>query len=255
MRVAVGSLATARSQYHALSARGLARSRRMPLPLGFVELLARLRWQFQLCRFQCSRNFRTLGAPNYSLKSDRCGLACGTIMRSRPQRPLSSTVRHMNKRATYALLLLAIGIFSPRADGETSFKAELLDTISKSDRIVVTEHSIRDDVKDPPDDDIVYGTRELNEQQKRSLAAMIEGLQEKPNVYSLCILEPHHTIKFYSNDEPLALLDICFKCGDVQWRDAVFGPHWLMGGLASFIKEVGFEPKRDWRVLAAEHWK
>jgi len=47
----------------------------------------------QFCRFQCSRHFRTLGGPNYSLKSDRCGLACGTIMRSRPQRPLSSTVR------------------------------------------------------------------------------------------------------------------------------------------------------------------
>ena len=31
--------------------------------------------------------------PNYSLKSDRCGLACSTIIRSRPQRPLSSSVR------------------------------------------------------------------------------------------------------------------------------------------------------------------
>jgi len=35
----------ARSQNHALIARGLARWRRMPLPLGFVEPLARLRWQ------------------------------------------------------------------------------------------------------------------------------------------------------------------------------------------------------------------
>jgi len=47
----------------------------------------------QLRRLQCSRHFRTLGGPNYSLKSDRCGVACATIMRSRPQRPLSSTVR------------------------------------------------------------------------------------------------------------------------------------------------------------------
>ncbi len=47
----------------------------------------------QLCRFQCSRHFRTLGGPNYSLKSDRCGVVCGTIIRSRPQRPLSSSVR------------------------------------------------------------------------------------------------------------------------------------------------------------------
>ena len=52
----------------------------------------------QLCRFQCSRHFRTLGGPNYSLKSDRCGVVCGTIMRSRPQRPLSSTVRRQQKR-------------------------------------------------------------------------------------------------------------------------------------------------------------
>nr|CAS02565.1 putative integron gene cassette protein [uncultured bacterium] len=35
----------ARSQNHALTARGLARGRRMPLPLGFVERLARLRRQ------------------------------------------------------------------------------------------------------------------------------------------------------------------------------------------------------------------
>jgi len=47
----------------------------------------------QLCRFQRSRHFRTHGGPNYSLKSDRRGVACGTIIRSRPQRPLSSTVR------------------------------------------------------------------------------------------------------------------------------------------------------------------
>ena len=31
-------------------------------------------------RFQCSRHFRALGGPNYSLKSDRCGVVCGTIM-------------------------------------------------------------------------------------------------------------------------------------------------------------------------------
>jgi len=36
----------ARSQDHALTARGLARGRRKPLPLGFVELLAWLRWQW-----------------------------------------------------------------------------------------------------------------------------------------------------------------------------------------------------------------
>lgn len=161
----------------------------------------------------------------------------------------------MNKLATFVLLVLAIGICSPRAGAETSFKSDLLDTISKSDRIVVTEHSSRWDVKDPPDDDIVYGTRELSEQQKRFLAAMIDGLQENPKVYSLCMLESHHTIKFYSHDEPLALLDICFKCGDVAWKGAVFGPRWLIGSLASFIKELGFEPKRDWQALAEEHWK
>jgi len=36
----------ARAQNHALTARGLACWRRKPLPLGFVERLARLRWQF-----------------------------------------------------------------------------------------------------------------------------------------------------------------------------------------------------------------
>ena len=51
----------------------------------------------QLRRFQCAQHFRTHGGPNYSLKSDRCGVACGTIMRSRPQRPLSSTVRPRNQ--------------------------------------------------------------------------------------------------------------------------------------------------------------
>jgi len=41
----------ARSQYHALIARGSARWRRMPLPLGFIELLAWLRAQFSALSF------------------------------------------------------------------------------------------------------------------------------------------------------------------------------------------------------------
>jgi len=36
----------ARSQPQAVTAHGLARWGRKPLPLGFVERLARLRWQF-----------------------------------------------------------------------------------------------------------------------------------------------------------------------------------------------------------------
>jgi len=41
----------ARSENHALAARGLARWRRKPLPLGFVELLVRLRWQYSALPF------------------------------------------------------------------------------------------------------------------------------------------------------------------------------------------------------------
>jgi len=41
----------ARLHSHALTARGLARRRRKPLPLGFVERLARLRWQYSALSF------------------------------------------------------------------------------------------------------------------------------------------------------------------------------------------------------------
>jgi len=41
----------ARSRNHALTARGLARRRRKPLSLGFVERLARLRWQYSAPSF------------------------------------------------------------------------------------------------------------------------------------------------------------------------------------------------------------
>jgi hypothetical protein len=62
---------------------------------------------FQVCRSQWPPHVRTHGGPNYSLKSDRCGVVCGTILRSRPQRPLSLSVRPYRMARTKAQRLEA----------------------------------------------------------------------------------------------------------------------------------------------------
>jgi len=147
------------------------------------------------------------------------------------------------------------GIFGSRG------KSELLDTIRRSDRIVVTEHSYRGDLYDPqtgkspmPDDDLLYGTRDLDERQRQNFATIVGGLNEgAEHLASLCIFQSHHSIRFYLHDENLAVMNICFTCGQVDWNGNFFTPPWLIGGLSEFIEQIGFQPKRDWRALAEEH--
>ena len=70
-----------------------ARFLRRPRPHGSVATLAR-HALVPLSAFRIRASSASEAhLPNCSLKADRCGVVCATITRSRPQRPLSSSVR------------------------------------------------------------------------------------------------------------------------------------------------------------------
>jgi len=178
----------------------------------------------------------------------------------------------MKNALPFVLLILACFGLSPRANAGTeagafgngnaaSFKAKLLAAITRADRIVVTEHSLASDLRDPKtyrplsEDEIIYGSRELDDKERLSFAAIVSDLIEEPKDNpSLCIFAPHHTVRFFSRGENYAVMNICFGCGQITWGEGpVFNPRWLIPGLSVLVKQIGFEPKRDWRSLAEMH--
>jgi len=144
------------------------------------------------------------------------------------------------------------------------YKQELLATLQKSNRVVVTEHSSEYDLPSQrqgdkliPREEILYRTLELDRQQKQQFESMVSALDEKPpSLRPSCIFEGHHTIRFYSGSALLSTMNICFRCGEIEW-DATqkTEPEELEDGLERFFKQIGFQPKRDWAALAAEHTK
>lgn len=143
------------------------------------------------------------------------------------------------------------------------YRQELTELIRKSDRIVVTEHSYEYDAYDMDagksliDDEIVYGTRELDAAQKAFFLSTIEALDPKTqDAIAACIFEPHHTIEFYAAGKLASTMDICFQCGQVEWDKTRASPPWaLYSGLAAVVEHIGFSPDRDWATLAKRHLK
>jgi len=167
----------------------------------------------------------------------------------------------MRTLLAFALFIVTCGSALQTRAGEQPFKSQLLDAIHAADRIVVTEHSLATDLPDPKtrrplsENEIVYGSRELDAKEKQSFATIISKPDEDiTGRQSLCIFAPHHTIRFYSHDENFSVMNICFGCGQVQWNEGVvFNPHWLVPSLAAFVQQIGFQPRRDWQSLAETH--
>ena len=177
----------------------------------------------------------------------------------------------MRKITAALLLILASAGCQPRAETAAlaqgddregrAYITELSNMIRGSDRIVVTEHSFQDDAYDADSgkslipNDVIYGTRQLTSQQRELFLSTINQLDPKTqDAFPACIFEPHHTIRFYAGDKLKSTMDICFQCGQVEWDATSTTPPWsLYSGLATFIKDVGFQPERDWAALARRH--
>lgn len=142
-----------------------------------------------------------------------------------------------------------------------AYQEALAETIHRSDRIVVTEHSFQYDAYDTDTgkslirNEIVYGTRELDASQADLLLSTVKGLDPKTqDAFPACIFAPHHTVRFYAASKLISTMEICFECGQVKWDATRATPPWsLYAGLATFIKGIGFSPERDWSALAKRH--
>ena len=141
------------------------------------------------------------------------------------------------------------------------YRDDLSGMIRRSDRIVVTEHSYQYDAYDMDagksliPDEIVYGARELNQQQKEFFLSTVDRLDPKTqDAFPACIFEPHHTVQFYLDGKLSSTMEICFQCGQVEWDATKASPPWsLYSGLATFIDGIGFKAERDWHTLAKSH--
>jgi hypothetical protein len=158
---------------------------------------------------------------------------------------------------------LALGV-EESADGDgAKYRDALSALISRADVIVVTEHSFELDLYDMDANksliptDIVYGTRAMSPAQKSGFGSAIGKLDPKTqDAFPACIFEPHHTFRFYLKKKLISTLEVCFKCGQVEWDgiNSRVAPPWsLYFGLAQAVKSVGFQPERDWTALAKKH--
>ncbi len=170
-------------------------------------------------------------------------------------------IQSMRTIAIY-LILLFCGCAPAKPQGG-EYQQTLAKMIEQSDRIVVTEHSDQFDAFDANagksliQSEIVYGTHELDASQKRLFLSTVRDLDPKlQNAFPLCIIEPHHSIRFYAGGKLTSTMDICFKCGQVEWDATKATPPWsLYSGLETLITAIGFSPKRDWSALAKQHLK
>lgn len=156
-------------------------------------------------------------------------------------------------KALVFLLFLPLIAHAAVPAGSQAYIDALSRTIRSADRIVVTEHSFALD--SVVQQEVVYRTRELGIGQRSSFRKLVERINpQSQSVYSACMFEPHHTIHFYSRNEEISTMRICFKCNQIEWdgsKDAPPGA--IYGALRSFILRIGLEPSRDWRALAEAH--
>ncbi len=98
-----------------------------------------------------------------------------------------------------------------------------------------------------------YKRVKLSKQQKDGFASSIRALDPTTqDAFPACIIEAHHRIEFFVNDKLIDAMEVCFACGQVEWRGSKQTPPWaLYSGLESFISSIGMQAKRDWIALAS----
>jgi hypothetical protein len=177
---------------------------------------------------------------------------CGNIGR------MKSVERLYASRVRLALVLILLAVVSCESGGGREYIRDLSSTIRRSDRIVVTEHSSWLDAFDAESGktripkEIVYRTRELSPAQQIMFVNTIESLDPATQTWVVgCVPEVHHTVHFFARGKSIGEMEICFACGQVMWNGTrATPPEAIYSGLASVVRAIGFEPKRDWAGLA-----
>ena len=139
------------------------------------------------------------------------------------------------------------------------FITEVTAALEHADRVVLIEHSFETDFptpgpNDPPIRERSYKRLELSE-------AQVSGLQNRlavmsPHVasyVSACVYIPHHRLEFFRGKKRIQRMEICLTCGQLEW-DGVHTtePGGFYRAFSDFLKETGFEPDRNWELLARQ---
>ena len=171
----------------------------------------------------------------------------------------------MRTVAVFVLLLLAPAWLraGPMEDFQREYgndgvryKKALVEAIKTSDRIVVTEHSDRNDfpVSDRNRTDLPqfeYGRVELDGPAKAKFLKNAETIDGKTKTTATsCIFVPHHTVRFYSGVALKSTMQICFYCGAIDWdATRLAPPHGLWTAILPLIEDAGFQTNPE-----PEYW-
>lgn len=138
------------------------------------------------------------------------------------------------------------------------FKIELLDAISRAQRIEVVEHSWLYDfgdekgelVEDPAF--VEYKRMEFTPVLKSSFMTAIKSMPVAPkNDFSPCAFSPHHSIELINQDGSKSIIRVCFTCGSNEWDGrSVVPPNDFQDVIRNFIEPLGFQAFSEWGKIA-----
>lgn len=140
------------------------------------------------------------------------------------------------------------------------FITEVMAALEHADRVVLVEHSFETDFpttpgpNDPPSRERSYKRVELSEAQVSGLRNRLAAMSPHVASYvSACAYIPHHRLEFFRGKKRIQRMEICLTCGQLEW-DGVHTtePGGFYRTFSDFLKETGFEPDRNWELLARQ---
>lgn len=168
--------------------------------------------------------------------------------------------RSVRQYVVLALCGLLFACSSEKNDaGEgAAYKADLINAIRQSSKIVVTEHSSEMDFiqagQSAAQKEQVYRSVTLTTRDRENFIAAIEQVSdETQQAFAACVFNPHHTVYFYAQGKLSSKLDVCFECSQQEWKATKHRPPaGIYEGFAQFIKSVKLSPEREWVDLVRQ---
>ncbi len=165
------------------------------------------------------------------------------------------------KTVIASLLSLAVVLLGGCADTKEGkrYIQDLGSLIQLADRIELIEHSSEFDFANAKTGELrqakerIYKRIVLTQPQKAGFQSAMAALDpETQAIFPACMPVSHHRIEFFASGKLIDSMEVCFECGQVEWRGtSATPPSSLSGGLQALVVSVGMQPKRDWTALAA----
>lgn len=169
-------------------------------------------------------------------------------------------IEPMNRLIVFllAFVVVLLGGCADTKEGKR-YLEDLGNLIQQAERIEVVEHSSAFDFANAktgelrPAKERIYKRIVLTQPQKAGFQSAMGSLDpETQSAFLACIPVSHHRIEFFASGKLIDSMEVCFECGQVEWRgSSATPPSSLYGGLESLVVSVGMHPQRDWKALAA----